>query len=360
MPEWELTVHDAKTGAFKAQLDLADSSWSTSLAGDGVSDETFVVNDNDTPWPAGRVDSLFKPNDRLLARWWGDHCVYAQKIEDYAYDRDTGKVKVHTVDLSTEAEWRLLGGVDGLAPGNNIPPLTVTNQAPRAAIGAAYARMMIWDAQWLYPIDLPGAEAGPISGTWEFWKKYRISDVLQQISERAGVEVFLRPYRAANSGVRFGIDVATAITAGTTTMNLAADDCPISAITYLKSGARQVTGLLGLGNGTGEAQEAKYAGAPPYTIPIRDTKQSFPDLTGDALQQATTTFYNANRVPVGQWSVGAFTIGDDWSPQHATPGRIWQVESNGDPVIPDGIQPLRVMKVSGGNGYQLKTEVASA
>ncbi|WP_291053737.1 hypothetical protein [Herbiconiux sp.] len=359
MAGWSLTVHDAKTGAHKTSVEPADSAWSTAIAPDGTTTETFIVNDADAPWPPGRVDDLFLPNDRLLARWWGDHCMYAQKVEDYAYEKDTGKVTVTTVDLITEAEWRLLGGVDGAEPGNEVPPLVVTNQSPRAAIGAAFARMMQWDEKWHYPIDVPGAEAGPISGQWEFLKKYRISDVIQQISERAGVEVYLRPYRTSDDGVRFAVEVAQAITVGTSSMNLAADDCPISAITYRKSGSRQVTGLLGVGNGTGEEQETRWQGRAPYLIPIRDTKQSFPDQTGDDLQQATDTYYEANRLPIAQWSVGAFTISDDWPPSHAAPGRRWLVESHGDPVIPDDVHPLRVIKVSGGNGYQLKTEVQS-
>jgi hypothetical protein len=360
MPEWELTVHDATTGAFKARVDPANSNWSTALAPDGTTTETFVLNDDENPWPQGRVDDLFEPNDRLIARWWGDHCMYAQKVEDFVYERDTGKVTVTTVDLATESEWRMLGGVDGLAPGNSVPPLIITNQSPRAAIGAAFSRMMQWDDKWHYPIDVPFAEAGPISGQWEFWKKYRISDVIQQIAERAGVEVYLRPYKTPDGGLRFSIEVSQAITLGVSTMNLTADDCPISAVKYRKSGARQVTGILGVGNGTGEDQETKWAGGGAYSIPIRDTKQSFPDLTGAELQQATDTYFEANRFPLTQWSVGAFTISDDWPPSHAAPGRRWLVQSYNDPVIPNGVSALRVIKVSGGNGRQLTTEVTSA
>lgn len=356
MDDWSLTVHDAKTGAHKALVASSDSSWSTALAPDGRTTETFVVTDAETPWPQGRVDELFEPNDRLLARWWGDHCMYAQKVEDYAYEKDTGKVTVTTVDLATEAEWRLLAGVNA---DETVAPLVITNQSSRAAVGAAYARMMQWDEKWHYPIDVPPAEAGPITGQWEFWKKYRISDVIQQIAERAGVEVYLRPYKTADDGVRFSIEVSQAITLGVSTMNLTADDCPISNITYRKSGVRQVTGLLGVGNGTGQDQETKWSGAGPYNIPIRDTKQSFPDETGNGLQQATDSYYAANRDPLVQWSIGAFTISDGWPPSHAAPGRRWLVQSYGDPVIPDGTAQLRVIKVSGGNGRQLKTEVAS-
>jgi hypothetical protein len=360
MNEWSLTVHDAKTGAHKADIESSDSSWSTAIAPDGTTTETFVVNDAETPWPQGRVDELFEPNDRLLARWWGDHCVYAQKVEDFVYEKDTGKVTVTTVDLATETEWRLLGGVDGLAPGNNVPPLVITNQSPRAAIGAAYSRMMQWDEKWHYPIDVPFSEAGPISGTWEFWKKYRISDVIQQIRESAGVEVYLRPYKTGDGGVRFSVEVAKSITFSTSTINLSADDCPVSGIEYRKTGALQVTGLLGVGNGTGEDQETRWQGRGAYLIPIRDTKQSFPDQTGAGLQQATDAYFEQNSLPLVQWSVGAFTISDDWSPEHAAPGRRWLIESYGDPVIPDGIHALRVIKLSGGNGRQLSTEVQSA
>lgn len=358
MPDWELTVHDAKTGNYLDRFEPADSSWSTAIASDGSTTETIYVG-NPEEWPPGRIDELFEPNDRLLARSFGSHCMYAQKVEDWAFHKDSGKLTVTTVDLSVETEWRMLGGVDGLAPGNSVPPLVVTNQSALAAVGAAYARMMQWDEKWHYPIDIPAAAAGPISGTWEFWKKYRISDVIQQIAERAGAEVFLRPYRTSDGGVRFTIDVAPAITAGSSPMNLTADDCPISDITYRKSGVNQVTGLLGVGNGTGQDQETKWAGEPPYPIPIRDTKQSFPDQTEDGLQQATNSYFAANRNPLRQWSVGAFTISDAWPPSHVTPGRVWTVESYGDPAIPNGVHSLRVIKVTGGNGLQLTPEVAN-
>lgn len=359
MDDWELWVHDAKTGAPVERVEPVESSWSTSIAGDGQSTETFVVNDAEQPWQPGELAGLFEPNDRLIARWWGGEAVLAQKIDDWDYDRDRGTVTVHTVDLLGEAEWRLIGGVHG-GHGPLVPPLTISNRSASGAIRAVLARMMQWNTGWGYPVDLPPDGPGAISGEWPFWMKHRISEIIQQIEDQSGAELFLRPYAVAGGGIRFQAHVAEPITIGASAFNLDAAESPLAGVHYRVDGKRQVTGVLGLGNGSGQDQETKWAGASGGLIPVRDTKHSFPDLTGAALQGAVNAYVAANTGPIVQWSVGTFTIGDGWLPEHAAPGRVWEIESYGDPVIPDGVHMLRVIKVSGGNGRQLTVEVQDA
>lgn len=352
--DWQLCVNDAKTGNFIATIRTDDSStWSTGIAGDGTSTETIVLNDAEEPFEQGDVADMFEPNDRLISRWWGEHCMYAQKIEDYDYDKDRGTVTVTTSDLVGETDWRLIAPVRG---GDD---LIVTNRTTSGAIRAALARMMSFGSQWEYPIDLPADGAGPVSGRWQFWEKYRISDIIKQIEDRFGAELYFRPYGTPTTGVRFAARVGAPVTIGASTFNLDAEESPLSGVRYRVDGKRQVTGLLGLGNGSGEIQETAWIGVDSHPIPIRDTKQSFPDLVNPGLQQATDAYYWPNRSPLTQWSVGSFTISDDWSPEHASPGRSWRLESRGDLVIPDGFHQLRVIKASGGNGRVIKTEVQS-
>lgn len=354
--EWRLTVHDAKSGNFVQAFQPTDSgsSWATSIAGDGTSTETIVVNDADEPWTPAAVASVFEPNDRLIARWWGDFCMYTQKIEKHSYDRDAGTLVVSTVDLIGETDWRLIDGVAN----PNTPTLDVVGRSGSGAIRAVLARMMQWEPNWVYPIDLPPDGAGPVTASWPFWKKLRLSDIIKEIEDQTGVETFLRAY-GAGSGVRFQTLVAPKVTVGTSKFNLDAAESPLGSVKYTVDGARQVTGILGLGNGSGQDQETAWAGG-IINVPIRDTKQSFPDLTGSALQAAVNAYYAENVLPVKQWSIGSFTIGDGWTPEHAAPGRVWSIESHGDPVIPDGTVDLRVIKVSGGNGRELSVEVQSA
>jgi len=125
-------------------------------------------------------------------------------------------------------------------------------------------------------------------------------------------------------------------------------------------GSEQLTGLQGLGNGTGEDQDVRWAGVASPTIPVRDARRDFPDLTGAALQAATNAAMAAEASPLVQWSVGAFHTSDEWSAEHAAPGRAWRLSVRGDVVVPDGDYAIRVIAASGGLGRTIKTEVQSA
>ncbi|KQT75408.1 hypothetical protein [Microbacterium sp. Leaf436] len=347
MTEWSLTVNDSITGTFRSHVQPAESDWSTSLAGDGTSTEKFVMGDADEPWTEEQIDETFEGNSRLLVRWWGDTPIYAQKIEENDIDYDTMKVKVSASDLIREADWRMIDGV--LADKDST--LTITGRSAAGAVRAVFERMTQWGPDWQYPLDLPPDGAGDVGGTWRFWEKFRISDILKQIEDRTGCETFLQVYSPGGRDIRFRVVVGTPIVYGRTVFRLKADESPLSGVKRRKSWRRQVTGILGVGNGTGHDQETRWAGSPAG--PIRDTKESFPDLTGDALQAAVTRYYEANSGPVTQWTVGSFTISDDNPPMLALPGNGWVLET---PTV----HSLRVIKVSGGNGLELKTEVQNA
>lgn len=361
---WNTWVHECSTGNPIERFTSSSSSWSSSLSGDGESTETVVVNDAAEPWDPGAIAEMFQPNARMMVRWWGQPTadiptgvpVYAHKIREWDYARDDGRVTVKAVDLIGEADWRMVDGVGAW----KYSTLSIAGRTPSGAIAQALARMMQWGPEWQYPIDLPADAPGEISGEWPFWKKFRISDIIREIEDRGGVETFLRPYGTPSGGVRFQTRVGGPITIGGTKFNIDAVETPLGGIHYRVNGARQITGLLGVGNGSGEDQETAWQGGGPFVIPIRDIKETFPDLVGTALQQATDQFFARNVRTVGQWDVGSFTVGAENSPELALPGSVWNLESKGDPVIPDDVHPLRVIKVSGGNGYELKTEVQSA
>lgn len=354
--DWSLTVNDARTGTFIDFVDSSASTWSTGIAGDGTSTETIKTDDAETPWGPGDLASMFDPNDRLIVRWWGDVPVYAHKIEEFDYSLDEGTVQISACELIREADWRMVDEVSAAKDST----LVVVGRNASGAIRATLDRMQKWSPNWKYPIDLPADGAGDITDKWPFWKKHRISDIIKQIEDRAGVETYLRPYRTTGRNIRFQTLVAPRITVGSTYFDLTGEDLPLSGIHYKVDAKRQVTGILGLGLGSGEDQWTAWAGRGDFHIPIRDIKESFPDLKEDALQEAVNNYYATNLRPVTQWSIGAFTLSDGHSITEALPARQWDLKSKGDPIIPDDVHTLRVIKISGDNSRTVKTEVQGA
>lgn len=354
----ELWVHDAITGNEVARVFPSDSgaSWSTNLGGTGQCSFSFQVNDPDTGMTGAQVASRFQPNARLLALRSGSTVVGAWKVEAWDYSDDSGAVTVTGVELvRNETKWRMTYGLSSYDASGT---LAVANQSHRSAVRAIVNRFMVWSDQWKYPIDLPTDEAGGFTQTWEFWKKFTIEDLLVQI-EQEGVEIFFRPYLTAGRQLRFETLVASKITVGSSAFHLQAEKSPLSGVHYRVDGASQITGGQGIGEGTGQDQPVRFAGGPPFTIPIRDAKMQFPDMAGDRLQAATNAWFAGEKNPVVQWTVDTFTVSDEFPIDHALTGRGWKLQSKGHPVFPDGVHSVRVIAASGSFGQQIKTEVQS-
>lgn len=353
---FELWTHDAITGNERDQVFPAEAgaSWSINLTGTGACSFTFVVNDAETGMTGAEIDATFAPNSTFFALRWGTAVIGAWKIEDWDYDDDKGTVTVTGVEARNEMAWRMTYGVSDYASGT----LSVVNRNRQGAVRAVMARFMQWSPEWAYPIDLPADGSGTFTQTWEFWKKLTIEDLLTQI-EDDGVEILFRPYLTAGRQLRFETIVALRVSIGVSAFHLQAEDSPLSGIRYKKSGANQLTGLQGVGNGTGQDQEVAWAGGGPYLIPIRDAKREFPDLTGTRLQVATTAEFTALRNPIVQWTVRSFTASDEYPPSQAMVGSGWQLESKGHRVFPDGTQTLRVIAASGSFSNVISVEVQS-
>lgn len=343
-----------RTGDLIRRVYPSDHSWSTSLLGDGESTAKFKTDDEDRPLSSPA--SSFRPNARGLAVLWGDTVAYAGKIESWTFDRDAQSLSVKSVELYGETLWRLTYGVNQYENGT----LSISNRSASGAVRAILSRMMQWSTEWALPIDLPADGGGAFTATWEFWRKLRISDLLQQVAEE-GYEIYLRPYKTG-SRIRFETLVAPKIVRGRTYFMLQAAELPIDQVTYKVDGANEVTGVQGLGDGMEQDQKVAWAGSTTgQDIIIRDTKKAYPDLVGDRLQAATTAGLLEDQDPTVQWSVGRFLVSDDWSPVHALPGRGWGIYSKGDVVIPDGTHELRVIAASGNIASDaIKVEVQRA
>lgn len=355
MAEWETWIYKARTGASVDLVTPEAFTWSTSLLGDGSGTATFKVDDTQKALTRERIWELFKPNDHMIVLRRGSFVAFAGKIDSWVYNQDAMTVTVTSVELENEWSWRLTYGVNAYTSGT----LTVVNRTQSGAVAAILSRAMQWSPDWQYPIDLPATASGTFSATWEYFKKFKISDLLDHVRSE-GYEIYLRPYLAAGDMLRFQTRVAPRITLGTSSFILQVQEVPLGGIQYTVDGSNQLTGLQGVGNGTGQDQEVAWAGSGPYDIPIRDAKRDFPDRTGTRLQSATNSTLAAEDEPLIQWSVKEFTISDTALAEEATPGRVWQIDSQSDLVIPDGRHMLRVIATSGDLSNTIRTEVQSA
>lgn len=350
----ELWTHDAITGNEREQVTPAEAeaSWSMNISGSGSCSFTFVVNDAETGMTGEEIDETFTPNSTFFSLRWRTIVIGAWKIEDWDYNDDKGTVVVTGVELRNEAAWRMTYGVNNYEAGT----LEVVNRNRQGAVRAILTRFMQWSPEWAYPIDLPADGSGSFTQTWEFWKKLTIEDLLTQVEED-GVEIMFRPYLTETRQLRFETIVAEKVSVGTSWFHLQAEDSPLSGIHYKKSGAEQLTGLQGIGTGSGQDQPVAWAGGGPYLIPIRDAKREFPDLEGTRLESATNAELARFRDPIVQWTVSSFTASEEYPPFHALAGRGWQLESSGHPVYPDDTHILRVIAASGSFSNVITTEV---
>lgn len=351
----ELWVHDAKSGDQIRKVSEAveaGASWSTNITGTGTC--SWVVKVGPDAYSGADLDSLFQPNNRILALRWGTVVLGAWKVEDWDYGADQGTAIITGVELRGETKWRMTYFLSGY---NASGTLTVTNRSISGAVRAILARFMQWSSDWTYPIDLPADGSGTFSATWNFWEKFTIADLLTQIEDE-GYEILFRPYLSGTQ-LRFQVLVGKKVSSGTSYFHLQAAESPLGGVRFKKSGANQITGGQGTGKGTGQDQPVAYQGGGPFTIPIRDVKQQFPDLEGTRLQAATDAWFATQKDPIVQWTVGSFTFSDDISPEHALTGRGWVLESRGHVVFPEGKSTLRVISSAGSWSNQIKTEVQS-
>lgn len=353
---WEASIRFTRTGGFFERIIPATFDWSTSLLGDGEATLTFKVDDAALPLPR-RPEELFQPNRMAVDLRWGSYVAFFGRIETWDLNDDTATITVTATELANEWKFRMTYGVANYEQGT----LSVQQRTHSGAVARILERFMHWDAGWTYPIDLPADAPGGFSDPgWEFWRKNRISDLIEQIREQ-GYEVYMRPYVAPDGATRLQTRVAPKITLGTSSFHLQAAKRPIAKIRYRVDGSSQKTGVQALGNGSGQIQPTAYAYAVAgEDIPFRDAKVDFSDLVGDPLQEAANAALAADRNAIVQWSIGEFNISDEWPPEHAAVGRVWQIDSIGHTVIPNQRHMLRVIRATGSLGTVIKTEVQSA
>lgn len=350
---WRFVIQAAKGGEDVEEVFPSACSWRASRAGTGSGSVTFQTRDAVAALGRDEFWSLLEPNDRMLSVRWGDHVSFLGVLGDWDYDRDAGSLTVAMNEFpGAFFPQRMTFGVNQYALGD----LLISNKSRSGAVRAVLQRAMEWSAEWVLPIDLPADGAGSFNAEWRRWDTLRISDLLTQI-EQDGTEIYFRPY-VSGAGVRLQTLVAPKVTYGASEFSVTAPASPITNVKYLRSGVQQMTGLLGVGNGTGSDMLTAWAGVGGAAIPIKDMKREFKDIDDVArLQAATTAAFEEYRNPIEQLSFQLELGEAGISPEDVQVGSVVTLEFQGDQVIPDGQLKQRVIALSGDMGTTLTPEV---
>ena len=371
---WRVVLFDLvgpDPGRIRKRVRPSSAPWTSRITGDGTCAFTFELGDAEdestltiAEQRAQRAQD-YLPNARGLAVIWSglsgagdpiDVVMYAGKIEAYEYAFGSQEFVVETSEIRGEFRWRFPYRMNAPASGD----LAVSDKSRHGAVRAVLQRMFSLGARFGLPIDLPADSAGSVSARWEWWRKFRSSDLLEQIEDTGG-EVLFKPYLTADrQHIRWETIVATRLELSRSTFLINADESPLEGIRYRVDGTQQVTELQGQGTGTGEDAPIEYAlASTDRGIIARQGEVSFPGLKGARLKTAAERAMAARELPLVEVSVATFRIGGGWSAVHPTPGRAWHLKVQGDPVIPDSQDiAVRVVQASGGiEGDAIAVEV---
>jgi hypothetical protein len=303
------------------------------------------------------IRDLLRPSDRMIVVKSGDEVAYAGMPQIDHYDRDMGVVTASTVELRRIFRWRLTHGVDAVL---TLGDLGVAGKSiPGAVRRILYRGMLDGTPGWDFPIDLPADGAGSFSADWLGSDLFTINDLLVQI-EKAGYEVFLRPY-LTDGMLRFETEVGSPIELAATDLSVTAPKSPVTGLQATLDGSEQVTGVFVAGNGWGPSLVSAYhnlimdPGA-VSNFPIRDAYWQSKEIKDTTQLQgiADARFAEFNPL-VEQWSF-SLNCADGLSPMVAAPGRVLNMHTQGDPWIPDGKRSLHVVALSGDLSSTVKVE----
>lgn len=310
--------------------------------------------------PRGTMRGLLAPTSRTVAILDGSHVAFAGLVQSRTYARDSGVVTAECMELRGLFEKRMTGGVNQYGP---VWDFSYSNRSAAGAVRAILARSMAPSSEWDLPIDLPADGSGSLSRQVDFFETVTINDLLKEVEDQAGVTVDFRPYVSSGS-LRWEVRVLGAsATVGVTDLPVTVEGSHVTGLTVTEDGTKQVTGVLALGNGTGEDMRTAYAptgGSGATEIPVRDEKRSSKDLKTTAqLQRFANAEYAKWSLARESWSFSA-RLDDDLSAAMLQPGRLLRMDVRGDEWVTDGLRERRVIALSGDLSLSVTPEVDDA
>lgn len=354
---WSYAIHDTRTGAHLMEAQPSACSWTRRLTGTGTGSVSFPLLDSETAIPRSTIRDLLKPTARTLVVKWDTHVAFAGMVTDTSYVRDTGVVTANVTEIRGLFVKRMTGGVNQYGSPWDF---SYTNRSAAGAARAILARAMAPSSEWNLPIDLPANGAGDLSRQVDFYETMTISDLLAEVEDQSGATIDFRPYLASGVLRWDARAVGESQTFGVSDLPVSPAESRATGLTVKLNGAKQVTGILALGNGTGEDMLTAYAptgGSGAVEIPVRDEKRESKDLkTTAGLQRFADAEYAKWSVVREQLSFKV-RLGDDMTPADVQPGRKLRMDVRNDPWIPDGVREQRVIALAGDMGLGVTPEV---
>ncbi|MGO2110735.1 MAG: hypothetical protein ACTH31_03900 [Pseudoclavibacter sp.] len=282
---------------------------------------------------------------------------FAGVIMDTSYALDTGTVTANLTELRTLFSKRMTGGVNQYgAPWD----FSYTNRSASGAVRAILARAMAPSSEWLFPIDLPADGSGSLSRGVDFFETMTIEDLLVEVEDQSGVTVDLRPYLSSGNLRWEARAVGSTQTYGTTDLPVSAPESRVTGLTVAGDGTKQVTGILALGNGTGEDMLTSFAptsGSGATEIPVRDEKRESKGLKTAAQLQRFADAEYAKWSKVREQLSFKVRADDKLTPAFVQVGRLLRMDVRGDEWMADGVRKQRVIALKGDMGLGLTPEV---
>lgn len=361
-PMWSYMIHEFRTGAPVMRVEPSACSWTRRLTGTGTGSFELKLRDSLTAIPRAMVRDILTENRMALAVRWGTgatpHVAFAGFITGATYDLDTGTISAALAEPKTIFNKRMTGGVNQYG----VPwDLTITNRSLAGAVRAILARAMAPSSEWALPLDLPADGAGTYSRKVAYWETVTIADLITEV-EKQGVTVDFRPYVTSAGVLRFNVRVlGPTSTSGSTDLPVTVPESRVVGLSVSRDAARQVTGVLVVGKGTGKNMKTAYAptgGSRATLLPVRDEKRDTAKDIDDVaqLQEIAKAEYAKWKDPVEQWSFSV-RLDDELTPDLVQPARLLRMDVRGDEYLLEDVYQQRVIALAGDMTLAVKPEV---
>ena len=367
---WSYWLCDTITGDKLLEVEPASGSWSRLLNISGSGRHTFVPGaldaDGDRLIDRATWRDATTPWACTLVQCWDDVPVYAGVITGRPYDRDTQMLTLNHTDLRSLFTARFTFGAvywedeDAGIPGH----LTITSKSLVSAVGLVLQNACItpvgFTTDYSVPLVLPSlVESGTYTNRIDNFNFVKVTDFLSELQEMdGGPDVEFAPQWSGSDKLEWVVR-AGGLTGGTFDFDLSDPACPVSSARFTEDALKQVTGVIGIGEGFGAeivAGGQTVAQQSDAEIPARDEVvpwrmvKSIPYAASLATGRLATYKY-----PTTQPALTV--LASEVSPLDLVLGSIVTVTDSGDPFLLDGPTEYRLVGLSGGVGLEVQLSV---